>query len=200
MTDDLIEDEVLDLNEDEIGAEAIDPVAETPPQDAKPALDPDLLRKAEEKERKRWQIDAADEQIREASLRAWEKERLADAEGRDARLVPLVEPDPFGGAEKPAVPRMTKPKEKTARRYAPLTDALDDAETELTAMIAECRYFMREMAFESARLTPDTRDRLSFIECARKLAETSAEVGKSIATVRNPALAEPEAQKKRARR
>jgi hypothetical protein len=91
---------------------------------------------------------------------------------------------------------MAKPKEKTARRYTPLTDA----ETELTAVIAECRYFMREMAFESARLTPDTRDRLSFIECARSLAETSAKVGHSVATVRNPALIEPEERKKRARR
>jgi hypothetical protein len=192
MTNNLIEDEDVNFQE----GEATDPVVESP----KAAIDSDLLCKAEEKERKRWQIEAADEHIREAALRAWEKERLADAETREARLVPLVERDLFAGAEKPAVPRLAKPKEKTARRYTPLTDALDDAETELTAVIAECRYFMREMAFESARLTPDTRDRLSFIECARSLAETSAKVGHSVATVRNPALIEPEEKKKRARR
>jgi hypothetical protein len=194
--DDLIEDEDRDFNEPEEGDEAIGSVDKTQTRAAE--IDPDLNRKAEEKERKRWQIEAVDEQLREASLRAWEKERLADAEGREGRLVPLVKPDPFV-AEKPHVPRMAKPKEKTAARYEPCNDVLDDAETELTAVIAECRYFMREMAFESARLTPDARDRLSFIESARKLAETSAAVGKSIAPLRNPALIEPE-EKKRARR
>ena len=159
----------------------------------------EIARKAREIERKRWEKDAQDEMIREASLRAWEKERLADAEGREARLVPLKKPDPFRGGVRPQLPRMAKPKEKSARRYEPHTDALDDAETELTAVIAECRYFMREMAFESARLTPEANDRLSFIDSARKLAETSAQVGKSIASVRHPLLAEPE-EKNRARR
>jgi hypothetical protein len=158
-----------------------------------------MARKAEEAERKRWEKGRQDEIIRDASLRAWEKERLADAEAREARLAPLVKRDPFCGGMKPQVPRMAQPKEKSARRYEPHTDALDDAETELTAVIAECRYFMREMAFESARLTPDTNDRLSFIDSARKLAETSAAVGKSIASVRHPSLVEPE-ERKRARR
>jgi len=77
---------------------------------------------------------------------------------------------------------------------------LDDAETELTAVIAECRYFMREMAFESARMTPIASDRLRFIESARSLAEVSAKVGHSVATVRNPALGEPDEKKRRAKR
>jgi hypothetical protein len=159
----------------------------------------EIARKAREVERKRREQEARDEMIREASLSAWEKERIAGAETREARLVPLKKPDPFGAGIKPQVPRVAKPKEKSARRYEPHTDALDDAETELTAIVAECRYFMRELAFESARLTPDARDRVSFIDSARMLAETSAQVGKSIASVRNPLLAEPD-EKKRARR
>ena len=197
--EDMIENEEQDFNEADDDGEAADPIAEILPPE-RPEIDPELTCKAEEKERKRWQIEAADEQIREASLRAWEKERLADAEGHEARLAPFDNRDPYEYRLDKRVPRVAPPKEKAAPRYEPCTDALDDAETELTAVIAECRYFMREMAFESARLTPDTRDRLSFIECARSLAETSAKVGHSVATVRNPALIEPEEKKKRARR
>ena len=138
--------------------------------------------------------------IREASLSAWEKERLADAETREARLVPFDDREPYKYCVDQRVPRVAPPKEKTARRYEPHADVPDDAETELTAVIAECRYFMREMAFESARTTPIASDRLRFIESARTLAETSAAVGKSIAPLRNPALIEPEEKKKRARR
>ena len=98
---------------------------------AKDARDPaEIMRKAEEAEHKRWEKEAQDEIIREASLRAWEKERFADAEAREARLVPLVEPDPFRGGVKPQVPRMAKPKEKSARRYERCADAPDDAETQ----------------------------------------------------------------------
>jgi hypothetical protein len=169
-----------------------------PPKDVR---DPaEIVREAEEKERKRWEAGRRDELIKEASLNAWEKERLADAEGREARLAPFDNRDPYEYRVDQRVPRVAPPKEKTARRYGPHTDALDDAETELTAVIAECRYLMREMAFESARTTPIASDRLRFIESARTLAETSAAVGKSIAPLRNPALIEPEEKKKRARR
>jgi hypothetical protein len=166
-----------------------------PPKDAR---DPaEIVREAEEKERKRWKDGNRDELIKEASLRAWEKERLADAEGREARLVPFDDREPYKYCVDQRVPRVAPPKAKAARRYEPHADVMDDAETELTAVIAECRYFMREMAFESARTTPIASDRLKFIESARTLAETSAAVGKSIASVRHP-LAEPE-EKKRAR-
>ena len=172
-------------------------------QDPSPKVTSDpaeIVRQAEEKERKRWEVGKRDELIKEASLNAWEKERLADAEGRVARLVPFDHRDPYQYRVDQRVPRVAPPKEKTARRSEPHTDVLDDAETELTAVIAECRYFMREMAFESARTTPIASDRLRFIESARTLAETSAAVGKSIAPLRNPALIEPEEKKKRARR
>jgi hypothetical protein len=159
----------------------------------------DINRRMAEKERERWEKERQDQQIKDASLSAWEKERLADAEGREARLAPLEKRDPFAGPHPAPVPRLT-PKEKTARRYERVADEPDDAEIELAAMIAECRYFMREIVFESARLTPDAGDRLSFIDSARKLAETSALVGRSIAPLRNPALIEPEEPKKRARR
>jgi hypothetical protein len=152
---------------------------------------PDVETRTEYAKRK-----AAD-QIKEASLRACEKERLAEA--GEARLAPLMPRDPFGSGLRPPVPRLAKPKEKSVRRYEPPADAPDDAETELTAVIAECRYFMREMAFESARLTPDANNRLSFIESARNLAETSAAIGKSLAGLRHPQFAEAE-EKKRARR
>ncbi len=160
----------------------------------------EIVRQAEEKERKRWEAGKRDELIKEASLSAWEKEHLADAEGREARLVPIDDRDPYKYRVDERVPRMAPPKEKRARRYEPLADVPDDAEIELTAVIAECRYLMREMAFESARTTPIASDRLKFIESARTLAETSAAVGKSIAPLRNPALIEPEEKKKRARR
>jgi hypothetical protein len=197
--DDLIKDNTLDIEDAEVGVEPVESIVETPSPSAKPAIDPEYQRKVEEKEHKRWETASADERIREAALRAWEKERLADMEGRESRLVPLTELDPNEYQIDPTLPRV-KPTEKTASRYEPYTDALDDAETELTAVIAECRYFMREMAFESARMTPLPRDRLSFIESARSLAQVSAEVGKSIAPLRNPALIQPEEKKKRARR
>lgn len=197
--EDMIENEEPDFDEPEDEGEAADPIAEILPP-AGPEIDPALTRKAEEKERKRWQIEAADEQVREASLRAWEKERLADAEDREARLAPFDNRDPFEYRVDKRVPRVAQPKEKIARRYEPCTDALDDAETELTAVIAECRYFMREMVFESARTTPIVDDRIRFIETARSLADVSARVGHSIAPLRNPALIPPEEKKKRARR
>ncbi len=56
-----------------------------------------------------------------------------------------------------------------------------EIETELAAMIAECRHFMRGVAFESARMTPSVGDRLNFITHACRLAEASAKIGKSAA-------------------
>ncbi|MEI9930788.1 MAG: hypothetical protein WDM89_09605 [Rhizomicrobium sp.] len=181
------------------------PDAQDPPETADPwaerqQIHPAMLERAETKERKRWEEEACDARLREASLRAWEKERLGDAETRESRLAPFDTRDPYEYSVDTRVPRVAAPKEKVARRYEPQPDVLDDAETELTAVIAECRYFMREMAFESARTTPIANDRIRFIESARTLAETSAALGKSIAIVRNPSLAEPEDKKKRARR
>lgn len=154
-------------------------------------VDAEMIRRAEEKAR------ALSE---EAALRAWEKQRLADAESREARLMPFDDRNPYEYRVDKRVPRVAPPKAKTASRYEPYTEALDEAETELTAVIAECRYFMREMVFESARTTPIASDRISFIESARSLAEVSAKVGHSIGVVRNPLLAEPDEKKKRARR
>ena len=202
MTDiDLDDDEAPDFEEPaETAAESAARMAAAgkplPTETPDPA---EIARATEESERKRWEKGKREEMIRDASLRAWEKERLADAEGREARLVPFDDREPYKYCVDQRVPRVAPPKAKTARRYEPHADVMDDAETELTAVIAECRYFMREMAFESARTTPIASDRLRFIESARTLAETSAAVGKSIASVRNPLAAEPE-DKKRARR
>ena len=188
----------IDINQDNEDQDFDEP-AETEGGTSK-EVRAEIARKAREIERKRREQEARDEMIREASLSAWEKERLADAEGREARLVPFDDRDPYEHRVDQRVPRVAPPEEKTARRYEPHPGVPDDAETELTAVIAECRYFMREMAFESARTTAIASDRLRFIESARTLAETSAAVGKSIAPLRNPALIEPDEKKKRARR
>ena len=79
----------------------------------------------------------------------------------------------------PQVPQMDGPV-----RYRRPASPPDDAETELAAVIAECRYFMRGVAFESARMTPSVADRLNFIASACRLAEASAKVGKSAAGLR----------------
>jgi len=51
-------------------------------------------------------------------------------------------------------------------------------------MIAEYRHFMRGVAFESARMTPNAADRLDFIDRACRLAEARSKVGKSVAGLR----------------
>jgi hypothetical protein len=45
-----------------------------------------------------------------------------------------------------------------------------DTEAELNGLIAECRYLMREIAFNSARLTYDADDRIRFLSSAQGLA------------------------------
>jgi len=61
----LLEDDIPDFNESE---EDTDIIEETPQAAVVPPVpDPELVRRAEEKERKRRQIEAADDQIREAS-------------------------------------------------------------------------------------------------------------------------------------
>jgi hypothetical protein len=59
-----------------------------------------------------------------------------------------------------------------------------DTETELNGLIAECRYLMREIAFNSARLTYDPDDRIRFLSSAESLALTAAKIGRSVAQIR----------------
>ena len=66
-----------------------------------------------------------------------------------------------------------------------------DTETELNGLIAECRFLMREIAFNSARLTYDPDDRIRFLSAAQSMALTAAKVGKTVAQLRS-AGAEPQ--------
>jgi hypothetical protein len=120
----------------------------------------------------------------EAREREWEKKRLAYAEECEARIVPLTREFPPTATGRWPLPRMSRPESDCAPRYGGPAPVPDDAETELTAIISECRYFMREIAFHSARLTPDAGDRVAFMSSACRLAETGGKVGKVIAKVR----------------
>ena len=59
-----------------------------------------------------------------------------------------------------------------------------DTETELNGLIAECRFLMREIAFNSARLTYDPDDRIRFLSAAQSMALTAAKIGKTVAQLR----------------
>ncbi len=129
---------------------------------------------------KRWAREERREAREDDLRRHWEESYTADVEKRGglAALTPDLPPD-RGHWPLPQVPQIDGP-----ARYRKPASVPDDAETELAAMIAECRHFMRGVAFESARMTPNAADRLQFIECACRLAEASARVGKSVAGLR----------------
>ncbi len=91
----------------------------------------------------------------EAGRAAWEAETLAVAEAHGG-LMPLID-GPYPG-DRPQLRLTGAPAAPAAPRPH------GDTETELNALIAECRLFMREIAFHSARLAPDARDRIHFIE------------------------------------
>jgi len=62
--------------------------------------------------------------------------------------------------------------------------APSDTETLLNGLIEDCRFLIREVAFHSARLTPDAYERLRFLASAKTLAVTGAKIGKTIAELR----------------
>ena len=112
----------------------------------------------------------------ESELEDWEALRIAEAE-ENGGLAPLFDSLPPG--QRWRQPRLTKVSASSDAQPPP-----GDAETELTALIAECRFFMREVAFNSARLTCETNDRTRFVDIACRLAETGASVGKTLAKLR----------------
>jgi hypothetical protein len=59
-----------------------------------------------------------------------------------------------------------------------------DTEAELNGLIAECRFLLHEVAFNSARLTYDPNDRIRFLTAAESLALTAAKVGDTIGRLR----------------
>jgi hypothetical protein len=132
-------------------------------------------------------------EAREDDLRRhWEENYVADVEKRGglAALIPDPPPPARGYGLSPPPDREPRPLPQVPQtdgpaRYRKPASPPDDAETELAAMIAECRHFMRGVAFESARMTPSVADRLQFIGSACRLAEASAKVGKSVAGLRS---------------
>jgi hypothetical protein len=113
--------------------------------------------------------DAENEEI----LQAWEKTVGMDAAANDG-MVPPKATNCFDNA----VARLNgKP---------PPTTTLDasDTETELNSLIAECRFLMREIAFNSARLTYDAGDRIRFLSSAESMALTAAKIGDTIGRLR----------------
>jgi hypothetical protein len=59
--------------------------------------------------------------------------------------------------------------------------AAADTETLLNGLIEECRYLLREVAFNSARLTADADDRIRFLSSAESLAMTGAKIADTVA-------------------
>ena len=131
---------------------------------------------------KHWAREERREAREDDLRRHWDEAYIADVEKRGglAALIPDPPPPDREPRPLPQVPQTDGP-----ARYRKPASPPDDAETELAAMIAECRYFMRGVAFESARMTPSVADRLQFIGSACRLAEASAKVGKSVAGLRS---------------
>jgi len=131
-------------------------------------------------------------EAREDDLRQhWDEAYIADVEKRGGLAALIPDPPPARGygltppPDREHRPLPQVPQTDGPARYRKPASPPDDAETELAAMIAECRHFMRGVAFESARMTPSVADRLQFIGSACRLAEASAKVGKSVAGLRS---------------
>jgi hypothetical protein len=145
------------------------------------ASPPDALATEKAEREQRWAENRQKNAQEDELTRHWEEARVAhiDACGGLAPLTRDLPPMDTGRFPLPRVPA-----EDRAPRLERPDAPPQDAETELTAIIAECRHFMRAMAFESARMTPDAGDRMGFIERACRLAETGATVGDTVARVR----------------
>ncbi|MBI1330173.1 MAG: hypothetical protein GC166_09755 [Alphaproteobacteria bacterium] len=103
----------------------------------------------------------------------WEVEREAEA-ARHNGLHPLTDsPDVYFNHSRLRAPQVLSPLPPAA-----------DAEAELTALIGECRSFVREIAFHSARLSPSATDRIGFMDAACRMARTGAKLGEAVAQVR----------------
>ena len=59
-----------------------------------------------------------------------------------------------------------------------------DTETLLNGLIEECRFLLREVAFNSARLTPNADDRVRFLSSAESLAMTGAKIADTVVRLR----------------
>lgn len=114
-----------------------------------------------------------DDEKAEAKLREWESAVRADAADNDG----VVPPRPSFRSNSDMAVRITDD--------PPPMSAPGDTETELNGLIAECRFLMREVAFNSARLTYDPDDRIRFLHSAESLASTAAKIGDTVAKLRS---------------
>ena len=64
-----------------------------------------------------------------------------------------------------------------------------DTETLLNRLIEECGFLMHEVAFHSARLTPEVNARIRFLNMAQSLAKTGSKIARTIVKLRGPAPA-----------
>ena len=71
-----------------------------------------------------------------------------------------------------------------------LPSAAADTEALLNGLIEECRFLLREVAFNSARLTPDADDRIRFLSSAESLVLTSTKVADAVGRLRAGPTAE----------
>ncbi|MDE1987664.1 MAG: hypothetical protein KGL56_07430 [Alphaproteobacteria bacterium] len=114
------------------------------------------------------------EEQREEKTRQWESDMcaLADAHGG------VLPPDPAFKYSS------TQPVVRLDEVPAVPSDAAADTEALLNGLIAECRFLVREVAFHSARLTPNPDDRMRFLSAAESLVITGAKVGDAVARLR----------------
>lgn len=113
----------------------------------------------------------ADNCATDATLTRWEAHVHADAALHGGVVPPKV-----ALSNREVVARLSA-------EPAPLAPPAD-TETELNGLIAECRYLMREIAFNSARLTYDPDDRVRFLASAQSMALAAAKVGRTVAQLR----------------
>ena len=124
-------------------------------------------------------VALSEEPDEESKIRAWEEQMRQYADKNGGLVPPKPSPKPYKTQRQP---RLANPAAESA---APARDGpLPDTETLQNALIEECRFLMREVAFHSMRLTPDADDRLRFMSAAESLAVTGAKVGETVAKLR----------------
>jgi hypothetical protein len=110
----------------------------------------------------RWAAGEKEDARREELRCHWEENRRADIAGNGGLAVLTDDPPPDGEPHY-ELPRVPAPRDTRGGAVHGELLPLDEAEMQLTAIIAECRQFMRTIAFESARMTPNPQNRLGFI-------------------------------------
>ncbi|MDE2183520.1 MAG: hypothetical protein KGJ78_10920 [Alphaproteobacteria bacterium] len=106
----------------------------------------------------------------DSKMRQWESAMFAEAE-RHGGVLPPEYKTRF-------LETMVRLPEAQTPRSGRETEAL------LNALIEECRFLAHEVAFHSARLTPDPDHRVNFLNAAQGLVRSGAKVGEAIVKLR----------------